>query len=247
VKVLIIDASKCPECGSKHIRFNSKTAELFCETCGYVIQEEIPVIDAKYGVSKVYVNPKEKKIAIVVKMLKTNMERKMTPFYAELKKIRLPGYIEAEVIILCKECVNKKLTMSYPKRKLLAALIYLVSKREGVPITIRDLEKHFDIDKWDLLKIAKFLAKKLGIRLNNTSAESYIIRISSEIGKEKLAHEAIKMLKCVKLSHPLIKAAVCIWIASKKMGVKIKKSELAKAAGISELTLRRNIKKVSLC
>ncbi len=246
MQVLIIDVSKCPECNSTKIQFNSKTHELYCQECGYVMQDRIPVIEAKYGkAEKVYINPKEKKIAIVIKgILKSPIEKKMTPFYAELKKFRLPKYVEAEVISICKKCVEEKLTMSYSKLKLLSATIYLVSKREGIPIMIKGLTKTYGVEKYDILKVAKFISKKFNLKLPNGDVENYIIRITSDLNKEgELTREAIKISKTLNICNPLIKTAVAIWLASQKLKIKLKKYELANACGISELTLRRNLRK----
>jgi transcription initiation factor TFIIIB Brf1 subunit/transcription initiation factor TFIIB len=208
------------------------------------MQDRIPAIEARYGnAEKVYVNPNEKKLAFVLKgILRTAEEKKMLPFYAELKKFHLPKYIEAEIIILCKKCVEEKLTMSYSKIKLLAAAIYLVSKREGIPIMINELIKQFSITKWDIFKAAKLMSHKFSFKLASADIENYIIRITGDLNCEgELTQKAIELARKLQISNHLIKTAVSIWLAAKILKLRLKKRELAKICGISELTLRKNI------
>jgi len=246
MKVIYLDASKCPLCGSKKIGFNEKRNEFFCKNCGYILMDNVPLIKSKYKAKKVLVNPKKKKIAFVIKgILKSKTEKKMMPFYAEIKKFTLPKYVEAEILTLARKAVEEKLTMSFSKLEILSALIYHSCKREGIPILIKELEKTYGVKKKKILRCYKMISSKLNLKLNgNNNVDSYIIRISSDLGfNGALATEAIKISNKIKIAHPIVKSAVSIWLASKKLKLKIKKAKLAKVSGISEASLRRNISK----
>lgn len=247
MRVLYFDASKCTECGSENIGFNEKRVEFFCRDCGFVLMDNIPVVEARYGKpERILVNPHKKKIAVIIKgILKDKKEKKMLAFYAEIKKFSLPKYIEAEVLTLARKAVEQKLTMSYSKLEILSALIYSVCKREGIPVMPNDLEKTYFCTKKRILKALKMLKQKLGLNdIINTEADSYIIRIASDLGYNgELASKAITISEKVKINHPLLKAAVSIWFASKKLKLKIKKKDLAKFAGVSIVALRKNLKK----
>lgn len=246
MEVLYVDASKCSECGSTNIGFNEKRAEFFCRDCGFVLMDNIPVIEARHGkAQRVLVNPKEKKIAVVIKgILRDKTEKKMLPFYHEVKKFSLPKYIEAEVLFLGKKAVELKLTMSYSKLEILSALIYIICKREGVPVIISDLEKQYGTKRKRIWKTIKMLKEKLDLESDSSSgSDSYIIRIASDLGYNgKLATTAIRLSKKIKVNHPLLRAAVSIWLAGQKLNLKIKKKDLAKYAGVSVAALRRNLK-----
>jgi len=245
--VLYFDASKCTECGSKNIGFNEQRAEFFCRDCGFVLMDNLPVVEAQHGkIEKVLVNKTTKRIAVVIKgILRSPTEKKMVPFYAEIKKFALPKYIEAEVLTLARSAVEKKLTMSFSKLEILSSLIYHICKRENIPVLIRDLEKTYGAGKKRILKCQKLLIGKLGLkRINGINVDTYIIRIASDLGfNGSLATESIQISNKIKINHPLIRAAVSIWFAGKRLKLRIKKKELAKIAGISEAALRRNIKR----
>jgi len=247
MQVLIIDTKECPECGSKNILLK-KRSEMYCHDCGYVIQDQIPVIEAQKGhVEAVYVNKKRKKIAVVINgILESRFEKKMKPFYAELKKISIPKHIEAEVIMLCKKAVELKITMSYSKTELLAGLIYIVSRRYGLPMLANDLTRIFSISKKDLFRVAKFVARKLELKANSVDVENCIIRVTSDLNVERLSGQAIAVSRTLDISNPLLKSAVSIWIATKNAKIKIKKRALARACNVSEPALRKNIKKWGL-
>lgn len=245
MQVLIIDSKKCPECGSERILLDEKL-ELYCKDCGYVIQDQIPVLEQSKGkVEAVYVNPKKKKIAVIISgILEDKFEKKMKPFYAELKKISLPKHIEAEVIRLCKKAVETKITMSYSKVELLAGIIYAVSRSYGLPMLANDLTKIFGISRKDLLRVAKFIARKFGMKINTSAdVENCIIRISADLGQERLARKAIEIARGLKIDNPLIRSAVAVWLSAANSKVKIKKRVLAKLAGVSESALRKNLKR----
>ncbi|MDD5181849.1 MAG: hypothetical protein PHC66_01605 [Candidatus Nanoarchaeia archaeon] len=245
MEVFYIDASKCTECGSAKVGFNEKRSEFFCRDCGFVLMDSIPVIEATHGkIERVMVNPKEKKIAVVIRgILKDKTEKKMSVFYAEIKKFSLPKYIEAEVLVLAKKAVELKLTMSYSKLEILCALIYHLCRRESIPVMLRDLEKTYGCSKKRVLKSLKLLREKLALNeIIEAGVESYIIRISSDLGYNgELATKAISVAVGVNIAHVLLKAAVAVWIAGGELGLKIKKKELARVAGISEAALRKNL------
>jgi transcription initiation factor TFIIB len=244
MRVLYLDASKCPECGSENIGFNEKRAEFFCRDCGFVLMDNIPVVEARHGKAEsVLVNPRNKRIAVILNgILRGKFEAKMLLFYAEIKKFSLPKYIEAEVLTLAKRAVELKLTMSYSKLEILSALIYYVCKREAIPVMIKDLEKTYGTRKKRILKSYKMLINELGLKTAGTTLETYMIRIASDLGYNgELATKAISISRKLAIAHPMLKAAVSVWLAAKSLGLKIKKKELAKIAGVSEAALRKNI------
>jgi transcription initiation factor TFIIIB Brf1 subunit/transcription initiation factor TFIIB len=245
--IIYFDASKCTECGSENIGFNEQRAEFFCRDCGFVLMDNLPVVEAQHGkIEKVLVNKNTKRIAVMIKgILRSPIEKKMVPFYAEIKKFALPKYIEAEVLTLARSAVEKKLTMSFSKIEILSSLIYHTCKRENIPVLIKDLEKTYSIGKKRILKCNNLLIDRLGLkRINEINVENYIIRIVSDLGFNcNLAAESIQISNKIKIDHPLIRAAVSIWLAGKRLKLRIKKKDLAKLSGISEAALRRNIKR----
>jgi transcription initiation factor TFIIIB Brf1 subunit/transcription initiation factor TFIIB len=246
MKLLLMDASRCPLCGSKKIKFNEKTNEFFCGECGYVLNEKIS-IEPNVEVGKVFVNPKEKKIAVVIKgILRGKLEKKMVPFYADIRKFSFPKYVEKDVLNLARKAVEEKLTMSFSKLEILASLIYYVCKREGIPILLRELERKLNVNRKRILRCYKFLVKRLNLNEKiPLEADSYIIRISSELGfNGKLTTLAIDISRKLRISHPVVRAVVAVWLASKKIGTKIKKKDLSRVSGISETAIRKNLSKL---
>lgn len=248
MKVLYYDASECTECKSKNIGFDEKKAEFYCRDCGYVFMDNLPVIEAEYGKpERILVNKTEKKIAVVIKgILKSPTEKKMAPFYMEIKKLHLPKYVEAEALTLARKAVEKKLTMSFSKIELLSAIVYYLCKREAIPILIKDLEKTYRVNGKRIHRTLKLLKKELNFSKTEENISTYIIRISSDIGHNGvLATRAIKISEKLDISHPLLRAGVSVWLASKELNIKIEKKKLSKAAGVSYAALRRWTKEIN--
>ena len=166
----------------------------------------------------------------------------------EIKKFHLPKYVEAEALTIAKKAVEKKLTMSFSKIEILAAIIYHLCKRESIPILMKDLEKTYRIKRKKIHRTLKLLKKKMDFSKTQENISTYIIRISSDLGfNGELATKAIKISGKLKISHPILRAGVSIWLASKKLHIKIEKKKIAKTCGVSYPALRRWIKEIKTC
>ena len=240
---------KCPECDSEKLYFDDKRAELICRDCGFVVSEQVPVIEAKYNAKakKVLVNRKEKKMAVVLKgILRSNFERAMKPFYAEIKKMDLNKQVEAGVIKICQKCVKKRLTLRASKLEILCAATYIVSKRQGIPVFFDDFELTYGVNRVKILRAYRKICRALDIKMkpvSNTSA--YIIRICNDLGVSgKLASVAIQASKVKSTDNPIMLAAASIYVAAGVMKVPLRQKDVARNSRISEPALRENVDKL---
>lgn len=240
---------RCPECGSKRLHFEDKRAELVCRACGFVIADQVPVIEAMHNTKavKVLVNPKKGKMAVVLQgILRTSQERAMLPFYAEIKKMDLKKQVEAGVIRICQDCVNKKLTKKATKLEILCAATYIVSKKQGIPIFFDDFETTYGIDKVKILRAYRKICRELRIPMKPVfNVNEYIIRICSDMGADnELASVAIEAAKTKTTDNSLLLAAASIYIAAAVLKVQLRQRDVAKYARISEPALRENFEKM---
>jgi len=240
---------RCPECGSKRLHFADKRAELICLACGFVIADQVPVIEAMHNTKavRVLVNPAKGKMAVVLQgILRTNAERAMLPFYAEIKKMDLKKQVEAGVIRICQNCVDKKITKKATKLEILCAATYIVSKKQGIPIFFDDFETTYGIDKVKAMRAYRKICRELKIPMKPVSnVNEYIIRICTDMGADgELATVAIEAAKMKVTDNPVILAAASIYIAAAVLKIQLKQREVAKYARISEPALRENFEKL---
>jgi len=240
---------KCPECESKRLYFDDSRAELVCRNCGFVIREQVPVIEAMHDSKaiKVLFNPNQKRMAVILRgMLKTNTERAMNPFYAEIKKMDLNKQIEAGVIKICKQCVERKITKRASKLEILCAATYLVSKGQGIPIFFDDFELTYGVSRVKILRAYRKICRELRLKMKpvNNSSE-YITRICNDMGMPgRLASVAIQASKAKSTDNPIMLAAASIYIAAGVMKLQLRQREVAKQCRISEPALRENSEKL---
>ena len=240
---------KCPECGSTKLYFDDKRSELVCRNCGFVINEEVPIIEAMHGSKavKVLVNPKKKKMAVILNgILKTNVEKAMAPFYAEIKKMDLKKQVEAGVIKICRECVERKLTKRASKLEILAAATYIVSKRQGIPVFFDDFEETYGVSRVKVLRAYRKICRELKIPMTPVgNVDSYILRISSDMGYNgQLATVAIKAAKAKTTDNPMMLAAASIYVAAAILKIPMNQRDIARYAHVSEPALRENFQKL---
>jgi len=178
-------------------------------------------------------------------MLKTNLEKRMNPFYSEVQKFRLPPFVEREVLRLAKKAVEMKLTMSYSKIEITAGLIYLVLKEFNLSPLIKDITKVYSITKNKLLRVSKFLSQNLNLKIKPTEdIENYLIRIVNDLLlPSHLVKKALQKSKKLDIISPLVKTGTSLWLVANEDGIKVAKSQIARALGISETALKKNIKK----
>lgn len=248
--VIYLDADECPLCKSRNIRFNSKTNEFYCKDCGYVLQDMVFNIERKYHqeARKVYVNPRKKKIAVIIgSMLKTNLERKMAPFERELKRLQLTPFLERDILHICRRAVEKKLTLGNTRNTLLAAAVYAVAKRSSIPIMISDLERVFDVKRIKVLRTYKKLCRELKIDQLPQSYDTLILRMADRLGVEgNVSTLAIRIAKDYQsvVRSPVSLAAVSLYAACGVFRSPIRQADCANAANITVVTLERNWKKL---
>ena len=249
--VIYIDADKCLLCESKKIRFNSKTNEFFCADCGYVLQDSVYHVENRYNreARKVYVSPKKKKIAVIINsMLQTDLEKKMWPFKRELMRFNLSAQFQREILYLCRKAIEKRLTIGNKRETLLAALIYAVAKREGIPIMLSDLERVFGVRKRKILKVYKKVCRALKINQVPQAYCTLISRMASSLMLDaKVETLAIKIADDYKklIINPKSLAAVSLYAACGIFRIPIGQKECAKVGNICTATLGRNWDKIN--
>ena len=79
-------------------------------------------------------------------------------------QLHLPRYVEKELLNLYFNAV-RRIKYTGRRERLIAFLIYYISKRDGLHVTIKDISEVVGIEKYSLLRSYKHIMRKMGLEI----------------------------------------------------------------------------------
>lgn len=181
--ILTHPVKECPECGSQQIRYRPQEAEIFCNECGYIISKELPYIETYGGVADIYYSVREKELKYVFpNALRTVKERVIKRVVRDLWSLYYLGlkkYHRKEIIKRYIKLYEEGWTERRNRKEVLAALYFLILRREHKPILIEDFR--FIEDKSKILDYAKEISRKTDLKLVPGDPKMFIHRFGAEL------------------------------------------------------------------
>ena len=134
---------------------------------------------------------------------------------------------------------------------IIAALLYTTCREEGAPRTLDEISKASGINKKDIGKTYRYIARKLHIRILPAKAQDYVPRFGSLLGlSEKVQVRAVDVLNhatrydVTSGKGPIGVAAAALYIAAVLEGEKKTQREVADIIGVTEVTIRNRYKEM---
>jgi transcription initiation factor TFIIB len=131
----------------------------------------------------------------------------------------------------------------------LAAALYIACKETGTPRTLKDIAIASNIRRKDIARNCRLLINELDIKVPITDPMKCIVRIanSAEISEISKRHAINIMCEVIKRGIPAGKdpmglAATVLYLSCKKIGEYRTQVDMAKAAGVTEVTIRNRFK-----
>jgi len=285
----------CPECGSLRIVKDLKRGEIYCQDCGYVIEEffidlgpewrnfpdsKIPhrsrvgppscfaFFDKGSEISspaRDYLGkpPSETwrrkaerlhRLQRVTK-IKNTPDRTLLFGLHEINRIcfalGLPPQIKERCAFLYREAVRKKLLRGRSIETVVAAIIYAACKEAQIPRTFEKIAEYTGCEVNKVKKAFKKIMKNLSLKLHFQDPLDYLPRFCSRLGLNREVQEKARDLiikakeyNLIKGSSPKSIAGAAIYLAAKFFGENITQWDVAKAAEVTEMTIRNNCKKL---
>ena len=261
-------SAKCPECGSTRIRRDEKYGEVVCENCSLVTRDKVisrnqPRSDSEAEVSgedHPYYEKRTGPYSIESRKRrqhKRESQRNKNLFYA-LDKLEglcnyfsLPKNVEDRGEEIYSDAFYKNLTRGRSRESLVAAAVYIACREYGIPRTLDEIAEASRLEKKVIDRAYHFVARELETRMPPRNPIQYIPRFASSLNlPEKVSRTAIDIIKeAIDMGignayEPTGLAASAIYIAAYVTGERRTQSEVAKVAGISEVTIRNRYKEL---
>ncbi|MEM5814937.1 MAG: TFIIB-type zinc ribbon-containing protein [Candidatus Aenigmatarchaeota archaeon] len=190
------------------------------------------------------------------KRLIRSKDRNLSYALSELQRIvsflGLSKAIHEKIAKYYNEAVNRGLVRGRSIEAVIAALTYTVCREMGNPRTLEEIIEACNVDKREVGRTYRYLARELKLRILPISPESFIPRFCSILGlSDKVQAKALEILKKVEKKGlstgkgPTGVAAAAIYIASVLTGERRTQREIADALGITEVTIRNRLKEIA--
>jgi len=187
--------------------------------------------------------------------ISTAIERNLKLALAELKRLssylKLPKSIEEEAAMIYTQAVQRGLVRGRSMESVVAGTIYGACRRHEVPRTLEELSDASGIEKKEIGRTYRFIARELGISIMPSNPIDYIARFSSSLKlspeTQSKSVEILEMAQKRELTSgrgPTGIAAAALYVATLINGEKRTQREVAEIAGVTEVTIRNRYKEL---
>ncbi len=178
-----------------------------------------------------------------------NLSYSLSELARQISYLNLPKSVHEEVARLYEKAVEMGLVRGRSMESVITALIYAVAREHGTPRTLSELASASGIEKREIGRAYRYIARELGIKILPAKPEEYIPRFASLLGLSgKVQARAREILKealdedIVSGKGPTGIAAAALYIAAVLEGEKRTQRDIADIVGVTEVTIRNRYK-----
>jgi transcription initiation factor TFIIB len=176
-------------------------------------------------------------------------ERNLVSALSELARITshmgLSRNVREAAAMVYRRTLEKNLIRGRSVESVIAATVYAACRQCGVPRTLDEIADSSRVDRKEVGRTYRFIARELTLKLMPTSPQDYTARFCSELGlKENTKSKALGIIIQAEENEltngrgPTGIAASAIYIASIICGERKTQKEVAHIAGVTEVTIR---------
>jgi transcription initiation factor TFIIB len=164
-------------------------------------------------------------------------------------KLVIPESVVEETAYIYRKAVDKHMTRGRSITSLILASLYAACRATNTPRTLQDIARAGNIRKGDLSLSYRKLVNSLDLRLQPYDPIEFVTRVCSIIGvSEKTRRDAINIISKAKEKeiaygkNPMSLVAGAIYLAVVINMEKKNQVEIAKACGMTNVTIRNRVK-----
>jgi transcription initiation factor TFIIB len=183
----------------------------------------------------------------------TAIERNLRMALTEIKRIssnlNLPDSVEEEASRIYTLAVQKGLVRGRSMEQVVAGTMYITCKRNDSPRTLEEISEVTGLEKKEVAKNSRFVARQLNIKVLPVSPVTYIARFASELkispATQTKAVKLIERAQKVGLTSgksPKGVAAASIYVSSLLNAERKTQSKISEISGVTEVTIRNRYK-----
>jgi len=166
-------------------------------------------------------------------------------------KLGLPESVIEQTAYLFRKIAAKKILAGRSTVGILSAAVYITCRMTNTPRTLQDVAKAGNVNKKNIQRTYRFLARELELSLEAYQPTEFVSRIAKAVElSEKTERLAFRILDVsakngVSASkNPMAMAAAATYLASIKNGKKVSQLKISEVSGISAVTIRDRAKEI---
>ena len=181
-----------------------------------------------------------------------NLARAMVEIERLSSLLNLPKAVKVEAALLYRKVVEKDLIRGRSIEEFVAACIYIACRKVGVVRTLDEIAKYTKAKKKDIARCYRVLVEALKIKVPMSDPRDFVIRAERILNlKAETVKKAIEIVEGAKKAgltggrEPAAIAAGAIYIACILTNDMRSQKDIARALGVSEITLRSRYKEIA--
>jgi len=180
-----------------------------------------------------------------------NLKFALTELRHATNQLHISNVIQEEAAKMYREAITRRLVRGRSRESVIAGAFYAAARKYGKPITLDEISEVFGIERKEIGKAYRLLCRELKIKILPTSPDDYIYKFATELKvSNKTISDAIKLLKeaeekgLTSGKGPMGIAAAVLYVSTLINNEKKTQRDVAKAAGITEVTIRNRYKEL---
>jgi len=181
-----------------------------------------------------------------------NLAIALTELDRVASRLSLPKNVKETAAVVYRHAVEKRLIRGRSIEGVTAAALYAACRQCQVPRTLDEIADAARLNRKEVGRTYRFIARELGIHLKPTTPIDYIPRFASELGlsgeTQSKAIEILRRAMSEELTSgrgPTGVSAAALYIASVLQDERRTQREVANIAGVTEVTIRNRYKELS--
>jgi transcription initiation factor TFIIB len=186
--------------------------------------------------------------------LHSSTDRNLWRAFPELNMLRgklgLSDSLVEEIAYIYRKVEDRGIVRGRTIRGMLVACVYVACRRSSHPRTLKEISAKSNISRKDIAKNCRLVMEELGITSSLVDPMKCIIRVANaaQLGERTTRHafkmmsELLRKKTLTAGKDPMGLAASILYIATKETGETKTQLDMAKASGVTEVTIRNRIR-----
>ena len=185
------------------------------------------------------------------KSAERNMAVAMREMQAVATNLKLPRRIQETAAFIYRRAIQEQSLSGRAIEMVACAALYAACRQEGVPRTLTEISRHSRYSRKEISRTYQVMVKALKMHSMPPLPEDYLPRICSKLELspkvEGAARDLLRAAQDVPLTNsvPISLAAAAVYIASIVNNERRKQKDVARAADLTEVTIRSRYKEMA--
>jgi len=169
-----------------------------------------------------------------------------------ISNLNLPESVHEETARLYEKSVDQGLVRGRSMESIISAIIYIVARKQGTPRTLDEISDASGIEKREIGRAYRYVARELGLRILPAKPQDYVprfagkLQLSGEVqARARLILKEARERDLLSGKGPTGLAAAALYIAAVLEGEKRTQREVADVVGVTEVTIRNRYKELA--